>query len=128
MGSLLAYYAMPIITPDVMDYLYRDPMMQNQEGNRFTISLFAEGLSFPTSMEFVDNNTIIALEKNGDVRLISNGKIQKEPILSVDVANEAERGLLGIAILKNNTIPGIVNSTDNNTTNFLSIKGLIYHG
>ncbi|HYO06427.1 MAG TPA: PQQ-dependent sugar dehydrogenase, partial [Phototrophicaceae bacterium] len=120
MGSLLAYYAIPIITPDVMDYLYRDPMMQNQEGNRFTISLFAEGLSFPTSMEFVDNNTIIALEKNGDVRLISNGKVQKEPILSVGVDNEAERGLLGIAILKNNTIIGIDNSTDNNTINFTS--------
>lgn len=120
MGSLLAYSAIPIITPDVMDYLYREPMMQNQEGNRFTISLFAEGLSFPTSMEFVDNNTIIALEKNGDVRLISNGKIQKEPILSVDVDNEAERGLLGIAILKNNTISSIANLTDNNTINFTS--------
>lgn len=116
-GSLLAYYAIPITTPDVIDYLYRDPFIQNQENNKLTISLFAEGLSFPTSMEFVDNNTIIALEKNGDVRLISNGKIQKEPILSVDVDNEAERGLLGIAMLKNNTILGNVNSTNNNTTN-----------
>ncbi len=120
MGSLLAYFAIPIITPDVMDYLYRDPLIQNQEGNKLTISLFAEGLSFPTSMEFVDNNTIIALEKNGDVRLISNGTMQKEPILSVDVDNEAERGLLGIAILKNNTIEGNVNLTDNNTINFTS--------
>ena len=103
-----------------MDYLYRDPLIQNQEGNKLTISLFAEGLSFPTSMEFIDNNTIIALEKNGDVRLISNGTMQKEPILSVDVDNEAERGLLGIAILKNNTIEGNVNLTDNNTINFTS--------
>ncbi len=120
MGSLLAYFAIRIITPDVMDYLYRDPLIQNQEGNKLTISLFAEGLSFPTSMEFVDNNTIIALEKNGDVRLISDGKIQKEPILSVDVDNEAERGLLGIAILKNNTNSGNYNLTDNNTINFTS--------
>jgi glucose/arabinose dehydrogenase len=120
MGSLLAYYAIPIITPDVKNYLYTDPFIQNQENNNLKISLFAEGLSFPTSMEFVDNNTIIALEKNGDVRLISNGKIQKDPILSVDVDNEAERGLLGIATLKNNTITGNVNLTGNNTTNFTS--------
>src|SRR5919107_461927 len=66
------------------------------------ISIFIYS-SFPTSMTFVDNNTIMALEKDGNVRLISNGVLQKEPILKVEVDSEAERGLLGIATLRKNS-------------------------
>ena len=117
-GSFLAYYAIPTIIANVINLLDTGPSIQNQHDNKFTISLFAEGLSFPTSMEFVDNNTIMVLEKNGDVRLVSNGTMQKEPILSVDVDNEAERGLLGIAMLKNNTNASSINLTDSNIKNF----------
>ncbi len=128
MGSFFSYYAIPMIIPDVMDLLHSRPSIQNQQDNKLTISLFAEGLSFPTSMKFVDNNTIIVLEKNGDVHLISNGILQKEPILSVDVANEAERGLLGIAVLKNNINTSNVNFTSNNIINFTSNNTVFNHG
>ncbi len=64
--------------------------------------IFVEGLSFPTSMTFIDNNNILILEKEeGTVRLISNGILQEQPVLKVGVDSNSERGLLGIAIMNN---------------------------
>ncbi len=64
--------------------------------------IFVEGLSFPASMAFIDNNNILILEKEeGTVRLISNGILQEQPVLKVDVNSNSERGLLGIAIMNN---------------------------
>jgi len=68
-------------------------------------------------MTFVDNNTIMALEKDGNVRLISNGVLQKDPILKVDVDVEAERGLLGIATLRKNTDKNDRTLTNDNKIN-----------
>jgi aldose sugar dehydrogenase len=56
-----------------------------------------------TSMAFLGPNDILVLEKNtGIVHRILNGKILPEPLLDVNVANQAERGLLGIAISNDN--------------------------
>ena len=57
------------------------------------------GLSLPTSMAFVDNNHILVLEKDGNVRLVSNGQLQSQPVLHVSVDVTSERGLLGIAVM-----------------------------
>src|ERR671923_1383527 len=63
--------------------------------------LVEEGLSSPTSMAFLDGNNILVLEKNsGQVRLVSNGVLQEEPVLKLDVDSTTLtccRGLLGIA-------------------------------
>src|SRR5919197_1892235 len=56
------------------------------------------GLQMPTSMKFVDHDKIVILEKNGKVRLVSNGTLQPQPIFEAVVRNESERGLIGIAI------------------------------
>jgi len=65
--------------------------------NSLKVELVTEGLSFPTSMEFIDNNNILVLQKNsGTVHLISNGILQKKPVLKVQVDAKGERGLLGI--------------------------------
>ena len=67
--------------------------------------IFVEGLSFPTSMAFIDNNNILVLEKEeGIVRLVSNGILQEQPVLKVDVNSDNERGLLGIAIMNKDTV------------------------
>lgn len=59
----------------------------------------AEGLALPTSMAFIDRDDILILQKdNGMVRLVSNGTLQKGPILDVFVENNSERGLLGVAV------------------------------
>jgi aldose sugar dehydrogenase len=55
-------------------------------------------------MAFLGPNDILVLEKNtGKVHRIVNGKILPQPLLDVNVANQAERGLLGIAIANDNS-------------------------
>jgi aldose sugar dehydrogenase len=62
-----------------------------------TAELVLDGLSSPTSMVFLDENTILFLEKEGSVRLVSNGQLQPEPVLQLaGVESNNERGLLGI--------------------------------
>jgi aldose sugar dehydrogenase len=72
--------------------------------------LVAEGLSYPTSMTFINNNNnrdkdILVLQKNnGEVRLVSNGVLKDQPVLRVDIDNSTRiccRGLLGIATKMN---------------------------
>lgn len=72
------------------------------------------GLSSPTSMAFLDNNNILVLEKDGNVRLVSNGHLQQQPVLQVPVDIRSERGLLGIAVMNNTNA-----NTSNNRTVFL---------
>jgi aldose sugar dehydrogenase len=75
----------------------KDPNLQ--------VETIVEGLSWPTSMAFIDNNNILVLEKEkGTVRLISNGILQETPVLKIDVNSRSERGLLGIAIMNNGTV------------------------
>jgi hypothetical protein len=51
-------------------------------------------------MAFLGPNDILVLEKNdGTVRRIVNGTMLQYPLLHV--ANEIERGMLGIAVAKN---------------------------
>jgi glucose/arabinose dehydrogenase len=63
------------------------------------IELIAEGLDSPTSMKFLDRESILVLEKNsGRVKIVSGtGEIRSEPALEIEVAKGAEQGLLGIA-------------------------------
>ena len=69
------------------------------------VETIVEGLSWPTSMAFIDNNNILVLEKEkGTVRLVSNGTLQETSVLEVDVNSRSERGLLGIAIVNNDTV------------------------
>lgn len=73
--------------------------LPNLNDGSLSIELVAEGLDSPTSMRFLDASNILVLQKNdGKVRLISDALLLDEPVLEVNVANEAERGLLGIAI------------------------------
>jgi glucose/arabinose dehydrogenase len=77
--------------------VFKDP---NLRAERVT-----DGLSSPTSMAFISEDRILVLEKNtGYVRLVSNGILQQDPILELDVDTTTLtccRGLLGIAIAEN---------------------------
>ena len=88
-----------------------DPVIVDNDGS-FKVERIYTGLKFPTSMYFLDNNDILVLEKNdGTVKRIINGNMIKDPLLDVNVANKAERGMLGIAAYKqevgNNLSPKI---------------------
>jgi aldose sugar dehydrogenase len=70
---------------------------------RLTVEQVAGGLISPTTMAFLDEDTILVLEKdNGRVRVIEDGELQPEPLLDVAIANDGERGMLGIAVSKEN--------------------------
>lgn len=67
------------------------------------VEVIFRGIQFPTSMDFLNSNDILVLEKNeGTVRRIVNGTIIEDPLLHLSVGSEGERGLLGIAIQKPN--------------------------
>ena len=101
----------------------RGPKLSDPYRQYMGIETVAEGLSFPTSMESIDNENILVLEKDqGTALLVSswNRTLEKEPVLKLKVENEAERGLLGVAILKENSVRSkkyfINNNVSTNTT------------
>jgi aldose sugar dehydrogenase len=56
-------------------------------------------LENPTGIAFLGSNDILVIEKNtGNVLRILNGEVQPDPLLKLKVANQVERGLLGIAV------------------------------
>ena len=79
--------------------LFQNPQLKDPG---LKVETVFQGLKFPTSMAFLEDGDILALEKNeGKVMRISNGSLQEEPLLDVDVATQGERGMLGIAISEN---------------------------
>ena len=83
-------YPSPFIQP-----VHAQPSISDANLN---VQAVVEGLSSPTSMIFLDNNIILVLEKEGNVRLVTNGILQEQPVLQIPVNVEGERGLLGVAI------------------------------
>ncbi len=68
-----------------------------------TVEQVAGGLISPTTMAFLDEDTILVLEKdNGRVMMIEDGELQPEPLLDIAVANDGERGMLGTAVSREN--------------------------
>jgi aldose sugar dehydrogenase len=67
------------------------------------IETVTKGLMLPTTMAFVGPDDILVLEKNkGTVQRIVNGQMLAAPLLQVNVSSEVERGMLGIAVSKDN--------------------------
>ena len=97
---LSVYYF--VIDNNIYYIIAQEPTLKDPN---LRVETIVEGLSWPTSMAFIDNNNILVLEKEkGTVRLISNGILQETPVLEVDVNSRSERGLLGIAIMNNDTV------------------------
>ncbi len=70
--------------------------------NSLAFELVSDGLSDPTGMAFLGEDDILVTEKStGTVQRVLNGEILDEPLLDVNVNAEDERGLLGIAVSKN---------------------------
>ena len=80
--------------------IFAEPILKD---NSLRAELVTQGLHSPTSMAFLDENRILVLEKNsGNVLLVSNGVLQKQPVLKLHVDHTTLtccRGLLGIAVM-----------------------------
>jgi aldose sugar dehydrogenase len=104
------------------DEVILNPIIKNNPSLK--VEEVLDGLDFPTSMAFLGPEDILVLEKNdGTVRRILNGVLLEEPLLNVNVANEGERGMLGIAIAEKDTSIG---EDDNDNNNHVTYVFLYY--
>ena len=63
----------------------------------FVVEEFVTGLSFPTTMTFVDNNILVLQKNDGTVIHVKpDGSVLPNAVLDVEVSNLYEAGLLGI--------------------------------
>jgi glucose/arabinose dehydrogenase len=95
--ALTALAAMPLVAQPTMDdsRLTAEPLLAD-----FSLAL-------PTTMAFLGPDDILVLEKEtGNVQRILGGVLQPNPVLTVAVNGESERGLLGIA-LNTEVPPGV---------------------
>ena len=95
---LIMSFILVIATGLLFQYQFPNLLAQSVNDQSLNVESFVEGLNSPTSMAFLDSNNIMVLEKDGLVRLISNGQLQSQPVLEIPVDSQSERGLLGIAV------------------------------
>jgi glucose/arabinose dehydrogenase len=94
-----------------------------------TAELVLDGLSSPTSIAFLDANNFLLLEKEGNIRLISNGQIQPEPVLQLGgIESNNERGLLGVEVMNVNNNDTAGNTTDRNVFLYVTESGAQVEG
>lgn len=101
-------FTLVLATGLLFQYQFSPALAQSVEDQNLNVESFVGGLNSPTSMAFLDSNNILVLEKDGLVRLVSNGQLQPQPVLEIPVDSQSERGLLGIAVQENT-------NTDNNS-------------
>ena len=94
-------FIMVFATGLLIQYQLPIALAQSVNDPSLNVESFVEGLNSPTSMAFLDSNNIMILEKDGLVRLVSNGQLQPQPVLEIPVDSQSERGLLGIAVEQN---------------------------
>jgi len=81
----------------------------NISDSRLKFEVVASGFDFPTGMAIIGPSDFLVIEKNtGNVIRIQNGIVLDKPLLTVSVANQSERGLLGIAATDEGTKPRYV--------------------
>lgn len=70
--------------------------------DKLVVEEFVSGIpDSPTTMAFVGNDILVLQKINGQVHLIRDTVLQGEPVLDVEVASDAERGMLGITSIGN---------------------------
>ena len=103
-----SYHCLGYFLPST--YAQYDRAKPSSEGPTFSdpnikAEVLFEGLDNPTSMALLAPDDILVLQKNaGTVNRIIDGKMLEEPLLHVNVGQQVEWGMLGIAISK--SIPG----------------------
>jgi len=121
MRNIAIAVSLAIVLPAIIYIIHNSPTAlaapSITKDPNLEVETLVNALDSPTSMAFVDNNNMLVLEKNGSVRLVSNGALQDKPILQVPVDTESERGLLGITIMNSTNASGT--ATKNNSFVFL---------
>ncbi|MEQ9439734.1 MAG: PQQ-dependent sugar dehydrogenase [Cyclobacteriaceae bacterium] len=62
------------------------------------VEVFAEGLSIPWAIAFVDDSHMLVTERSGQLRMIANGELQDAVQGTPEVLAEGQGGLLDVAV------------------------------
>src|SRR5689334_11612013 len=66
---------------------------------KFRVETVAGGLQVPWSINFLPDGRIIFTERPGRLRVIENGKLRPEPLMTIsDVEARSESGLMGLTL------------------------------
>jgi aldose sugar dehydrogenase len=102
--SLLAEEQCSFYAEATMDKSSESKQIPDVKDSNLKVELVASGLHSPTSMAFLGPDDLLVLEKDkGTVRRIVNGTLLADPLLDVSVASRNERGMLGIAVARDDT-------------------------
>ena len=72
---------------------------QYENPGPYTIEVVAKNLWVPWSIVFADSNRILVTERNGNLRVIENGKLSDIPLYTFgEVAPRGEGGLMGMTL------------------------------
>lgn len=63
-----------------------------------TVEVIARGLEIPWAISFAPDGRAFVSERPGRIRIVKNGKLEREPWITLDVAESGEAGLLGLAV------------------------------
>lgn len=74
------------------------PAASAQQADDFLISAVAEGLDRPVALALAPDGRIFVTEKLGAIRIVDGDGLQSEPFRTVEVLDQGETGLLGIAL------------------------------
>ena len=93
LNSLVLIAIISILQGALIQNTFAQPQISDPQ---LKVDIVAKGLTSPTTMAFLNTTDILVLEKDGNVRRVTNGLLQDKPVLQVRVQTESERGLLGI--------------------------------
>ncbi len=67
--------------------------------DRYQITTLADGLAYPWSIAFLPDDTLLVSERNGDLRIIRDGRLDPEPVAGVPEAFVSGQGGLHDVVL-----------------------------
>lgn len=93
---IMSFFALVFIATATFVFLQTKNEQNNSTGD-YHIEIVAEDLYVPWAIVFTDQNRILVTQRSGEVKIIKNGKTQKEPLVHFPVATTGEDGLMGLA-------------------------------
>jgi len=80
-----------------LEHLVIEVQKPNVLDTGFVVEEFTTGLTWPTTMAFIDNDILVLQKNDGQIRhVLADGTLLPNAVLDVEVSNYLEMGLLGI--------------------------------
>jgi glucose/arabinose dehydrogenase len=73
-------------------------VVSSESRSNVQVEVIVRGLETPWAIAFAPDGRIFLTERSGRIRVVRDGKLQKEPWMEIDVHEAGEAGLLGLAV------------------------------